>query len=190
MAIYFCSDWHFRHNREFIYKARGFESVEEMNEAIIERHNSMVAPDDDVYALGDLCLGGGGAEVLATNKALIERMNGHLHVILGNHDTPARVAMYETCANVVDVKYADLIHYKGYHLFLTHFPCMTANLEKESLKQCTINVYGHTHQKDLFYQGIPFMFHCGMDAHDCHPVFIDTALVMMKAEVEKCKEEL
>ena len=190
MSIYFCSDWHFNHDREFVYGARGFQSVEEMNKAIIERHNSMVDNDDDVYVLGDLCLGGGGSEVLAANKALIEQMNGRLHIILGNHDTPARIEMYKTCKNVVDVKYADLIHYKGYHLFLTHFPCMTANLEKETLKQCTINVYGHTHQKDLFYQGMPFMFHCGADSHDCHPVFIDTAIVMMKAEVDKCKEQL
>ena len=56
--IFLTSDLHFGHNKEFIYKVRGFNSIEEMNEAIIERWNSVVNNDDDVYVLGDfiLCL--------------------------------------------------------------------------------------------------------------------------------------
>ena len=34
--IYFTSDWHFCHNKPFIYESRGFKSIEEMNEIIIE----------------------------------------------------------------------------------------------------------------------------------------------------------
>ena len=52
------SDWHFNHDKAFIWKARGFEGVQEMNEAIIERHNTVVQPGDLVYCLGDACLGG------------------------------------------------------------------------------------------------------------------------------------
>ena len=55
--IFLTSDLHFGHNKEFIYKVRGFNSIEEMNEAIIERWNSVVNNDDDVYVLGDLMLG-------------------------------------------------------------------------------------------------------------------------------------
>ena len=57
MAIWLTSDWHFGHDREFIWKARGFASIEDMNEYIITAHNTMVNPDDDVYVLGDLMLG-------------------------------------------------------------------------------------------------------------------------------------
>ena len=35
--IWLISDTHLNHDREFIWKARGFSSVEEMNNAIIER---------------------------------------------------------------------------------------------------------------------------------------------------------
>ena len=34
--IWLTSDLHFFHNREFVYKPRGFNSVEEMNEKIIQ----------------------------------------------------------------------------------------------------------------------------------------------------------
>lgn len=181
---------HFNHNREFIWKPRGFQSVEEMNEAIVERHNSVVAPDDEVYVLGDLCLGGGGEGALSAAKYLIERLSGKLHIILGNHDTPARIAMYETCENVVEIVYATMIHYRGYHFYLSHFPTMTANLEKETLKQCTINLYGHTHQQNNFFEDRPYMYHVGMDSHNCCPVLLDDAIEEMKNKVKECYAQL
>lgn len=188
--IFVSSDYHFNHDREFIWKARGFSSIDEMNEAIIERHNSVVAPEDDIYILGDICLGGGMPGITAKNQALIERLNGRIHIILGNHDTPSRIEMYKMCKNVVDVKYADMIHYRGYHFYLSHFPTLTANLEKEFLKQCTINLFGHTHSMDPFYNDIPFMYNVAMDAHNCYPVLLDDAIEHMKLKVKECKEQL
>ena len=35
--IWITSDLHFGHDREFIWKARGFNSIEEMNETIIQK---------------------------------------------------------------------------------------------------------------------------------------------------------
>ena len=186
--IFITSDFHFNHDREFVWGARGFHNIQEMNEAIIERFNSTVAPEDDVYVLGDLCLGGGEKGMTAINQSLIERLNGHLHIICGNHCTPARQEMYKLCNNVVEVVYATILKYKGYHFYLSHFPTMTANLEKETLKQCTISLYGHTHQKNNFYQDIPFMYHVGCDSHDCYPVLLDDAIEEMKIKVKECYE--
>lgn len=188
--IWITSDLHFNHDRAFIWQARGFNSVEEMNEVIVERHNSKVNPGDEVYICGDLCLGGSGDEVMAKNKALIERLNGRIHVILGNHDTPARIKMYAMCKNVIEIVYATMIHYRGYHFYLSHFPTLTANLEKETLKQCTINLFGHTHSKERFFNDMPFMYNIAMDAHNCYPVLLDDAIEEMKNKVKECKEQL
>lgn len=57
--IFLTSDLHFLHDREFIWKARGFNSVDEMNEETIRRFNEVVNPEDTVYILGDIALGGG-----------------------------------------------------------------------------------------------------------------------------------
>lgn len=191
MSIFITSDWHFNHDREFIYKPRGFDNVEEMNKAIIERHNSVVGPEDTVFALGDCGLGGGDATVLAANKELIERLNGKITIIRGNHDTDRRVQMYESCKNVIDASlYADMLHYRKYHFYLSHFPTLTANLEKESLHQCTCNLFGHTHQFTNFHLDMPFMYHVGMDSHDCCPVLLDDIIEEMKAKVKECWEEV
>lgn len=189
--IYLTSDWHLNHNREFIYQARGFNSVEEMNQAIIERHNSLVGPDDLVYCLGDCCLGGGDKETLEANKKLIEQFNGQIIIIRGNHCTDRRVEMYKTCSNVIDCgDWVKVIKYKGYHFYLSHYPTLTGNLEKESLKQMTLNLYGHTHQKTNFYEDRPYMYHIGVDSHDCYPVSIDQIIQEMKDKVQECIIEL
>ena len=185
--IYLTSDWHFNHDREFIWKVRGFSSVQQMNETIIQRHNALVQPDDDVYVLGDSALGGSDEWILATNKILIERLNGRLHIIRGNHDTDRRVAMYESCKNVVGpILYADMLHYKGYHFYLSHFPTLTGNLEKESLKQCTCNLFGHTHQTTNFHLDMPYLYHVGVDSHNCHPISLDDIIQEMNNKVQEC----
>ena len=38
---WFTSDWHFCHDRAFIYEPRGFKNVYEMNETIIKNHNNV-----------------------------------------------------------------------------------------------------------------------------------------------------
>lgn len=186
--IFVTSDWHFNHNREFIYKPRGFNSVQEMNEAIVKRHNEVVGVNDIVYCLGDCCLGGVGS--LEKNKKLIESLNGELHIIVGNHCTARRIEMYNTCQNVVEVAVAKIIKWNGYHFYLSHYPTMTGNLEKESLKQTMINLYGHTHQATNFYNDIPFMYHVGVDSHDCYPVCIEEVFTDIKEKVKECIDEL
>ena len=177
--IYFTADWHFNHNRDFVYKLRGFDSVEQMNKAIIERHNRVVNQLDTAYVLGDLCLG--GADSLDKNKQLIEQMNGRLTIILGNHDTPARIEMYNHCKNIEKVVYADVFKYKKYRFFLSHYPTITTNFDDDKpLKARTLNLYGHTHQGTNFYFDCPYNYHVGVDSHDCEPVTIETIIKDIK----------
>ena len=52
--IYLTSDLHIGHDREFIWKIRGFNSIQEMNDAYVERWNSIITDEDDVYILGGI----------------------------------------------------------------------------------------------------------------------------------------
>lgn len=178
--IFLTSDLHLGHNKQFIYKVRGFNSIEEMNETIIERWNSVVSNDDDVYILGDLMLGE------LNNIEYIKRLNGKLHIVLGNHDTANRESAYKQLANVVEVELAIKLKYKKYHFFLTHYPCLTGNLERESLYQMTLNLYGHTHQMNNFFYEIPYMYHVGMDSHNCYPILLDDIIQEMNDKVKDC----
>lgn len=183
--IWLTSDWHFGHDREFIWGPRGFKSVWEMNEVILENHNVFVSADDDVYVLGDLMLGDS-----SIGMSYLAQMNGRIHIVCGNHDTEARKALYREAPNVVEIADAITLKYHGYHFFMCHYPTLTGNLERESLKQVTINLFGHTHQKNDFFQDVPFMFHCGIDSHFNCPVAIDRAIEDMEAKVQECKSML
>ena len=169
--IWFTSDWHFGHDKEFIWKERGFSSVEEMNEELIKRFNSVVAEDDDVFVLGDLMLGD------LSNISYVERLNGKFHIIRGNHDTSNRMTQFIGLSKVVDYCDADYFEYGKYKFFLTHFPCITSNVDDDKKPWKRImNLYGHTHQTTNFYNENPFMYHVGVDSHNCYPVSIEQIL--------------
>ena len=87
--IWLTSDFHFGHDREFVWKARGYSSVEEMNEIQIEKFNSLVQPDDIIYILGDLMLGNNDEGIKC-----LKRLNGNKYFVRGNHDTNVRVNLY------------------------------------------------------------------------------------------------
>lgn len=181
--IWFTSDLHFGHDREFIWKARGFESVEEMNKAIVERFNSKVQPEDTVYILGDIMLGDN-----AVGEYYLSQLNGKKIIILGNHDTGTRKIIYDAYAK--EVTFAKVIKYKKKNIYLSHYPTLTGNMDDEPW-HCVLNLHGHTHQVDNFTAGHEnYMFHVGMDSHDCYPVHIDDVLAAIKNKYEENKNEI
>lgn len=182
--IFMTSDLHFGHDRGFLYEPRGFENIEDHDETVIQNWNSIVEPEDEVYILGDLMLNNNEHGI-----ECIKRLNGHLHIIYGNHDTDARKTLYESLGFEIH-RWAEVIKYRKYNFYLSHFPTMTGNLEAESLHQCLINLYGHTHQQFNFYQDIPFMYHVGLDSHNNYPVLLDDIIEEIKNKVKECKEML
>lgn len=79
---FFISDLHLGHAKVIEYDNRPYNSVEEMDEDLIKRWNSVVKKDDIVWFLGDLAL--------TTNKEYLQdkisRLNGHKRMVMGNHD--------------------------------------------------------------------------------------------------------
>lgn len=172
--IWFTADTHFCHKPEFLWGPRGFSNVEEMNEAIIERWNKVVKPEDIVYHLGDT--------MLNDNEKGIEcfkRLNGQIFIIWGNHDTENRTnALFEECRHkLLGGWYAFVIKHGKQSIYLSHYPTLTANFDEKHFSQHVINLHGHTHQqKNWLDPNNPFMYHVGMDSHNCTPVHIDEVI--------------
>ncbi len=130
---WFISDTHFGHVNilEYEKKARPFETVEEMNEVMIERWNSVVKPNDIIFHLGDFCFG-------RHNLGIASRLNGKKKLILGNHDTyPSSDYL-----NYFDKLYG-MIFWKG--CVLSHMPVHTDGLGSRWI----LNVHGHLHSKTV-----------------------------------------
>lgn len=82
MTTWFTSDIHFGHHNVINYCNRPYTNTLEMNEDIVKRWNTQVKPNDTVYFLGDFSLNPRYVE------QYISRLNGNIHFILGNHDSP------------------------------------------------------------------------------------------------------
>lgn len=183
--IYVTSDLHLNHNRDFVYAARGYETIEEMNKDLIRKYNSVITDNDEVYILGDLCLG--GSDSLIDNFKMLSQLNGKIYIILGNHDTDTRKKMYETLPQVVSISYAEMLHYHKYHFYLSHYPTLTANLDdNKPLRARTINLCGHSHTTDPFTDWEKgCIYHCEVDAHNGFPVSLDEIIEDMKRRVQE-----
>ena len=121
MTIFFTSDLHLDHKNIIRLSKRPFSSVEEMNEEIIRRHNTIVGENDTVYDLGDRYFG--------NPKKYDGRFNGKLIRIKGSHDHDIKeprmiVLNLENDISITLCHYAmrswERSHYATWHLFGHH----------------------------------------------------------------------
>lgn len=166
--IYLTSDLHFNHVNILKYEPvnRPFETLEEMNETLIANWNAKVSAEDTVYVLGDLAMG-----TVEASRACIERLNGKIILIRGNHDSPKRIKMYEELGiEVHDIYY---LPYKGRYFILCHFPIASEEFIKMVIQDNSevVNLYGHVHGNAPkgYVNGT---FHVGVDTNDLAPISI------------------
>ena len=173
---YFTSDLHIGHDKDFIYKSRGFSSIEEHDIGILKRWNSVITNEDNVYILGDLCLG----NEKEWNKIFYNLNGKEKTFIVGNHDTNNKIDKYVFDYNMIYAGLATLYKYsKKYNFYLSHYPTITTNFD-DTKKYPIINLFGHTHQKSKFFDGNPYMYNVALDAHNCTPVSIEQIIKDIK----------
>ena len=163
--IWLTSDLHFNHDKNFIWEARGFISVHEMNEEQIARYNSFVEDEDTVYIAGDSMMG----QDMKAGLALLRRLKGKKYLVIGNHDTDARIAAYKESGIFEDIQFAYRLKVKGRSYLITHYPTITANGEDTR----TVNLYGHTHQTATHFEDRKYMYHVGVDSNYGFPISLD-----------------
>ena len=172
MTIYFTSDLHLCHDKDFLYEPRGFDNIVDHDIAIINNINNRVKEDDELYILGDLMLND-------TDKGIEEFNNikcKNIHVILGNHDTDNKIEIYKTrLPNVISIAYADRIKFGKYHFYLSHFRTDTTNEDKH-LSEQLLNLHGHIHTKEKFYNNIYYNYNVVLDANNNMPISIEEIL--------------
>lgn len=78
---FYISDTHFGHANILRFDRRPFNSVEEMNAALIKNWNDAVGPNDNIYILGDFCWGKSDEWI-----DILSQLQGNKYLIAGNHD--------------------------------------------------------------------------------------------------------
>lgn len=181
MAIYFTSDLHFNNENILKYCKRPFTSVEHMNEELITKWNSVVTPEDSIFVLGDFIMGSSSLESLSK---IINRLDGHIMLVPGNHDTNAKLKIYrEHFSDKITI--TPLAQIKEYDsLFIcSHYPMFMREWgdQKGTPLYC---LSGHTHSKVPFDKKFPYNYNVGVDANNYKPVPFDKIKRELK-EVDK-----
>lgn len=158
--IWIISDTHFRHANilKFVdydgnpVRSHLFKDVDEMDEHMIERWNSVVKNGDIVYHLGDVVFTNTEQDV-AWFKKNWTRLNGSKRLIVGNHDDIKFLAPGGFFKKVSMWRM-----FPEFGLLLTHVPVHPSNLKvfvaegdyKEGdvgeVQKQFLNVHGHIHQ--------------------------------------------
>jgi calcineurin-like phosphoesterase family protein len=81
MPIFFTSDTHFDHKNIIRYCNRPFQDLDEMNNVMVAKWNSVVCNDDIVYHLGDFTLGD-----MRHFSKWANQLNGNINILPGSHD--------------------------------------------------------------------------------------------------------
>lgn len=130
---FYISDWHYGHKNVLGFDNRPFTNIEQMNEELIRRWNSVVSAGDLVYILGDM--------FWCTPKIaapIMEQLNGQKILVKGNHDR-----WHDSKFDKLFVKIDEYmeIEDEGRNVVLCHYPipCFKNHFYG------WIHLYGHVH---------------------------------------------
>ena len=152
--VYFTSDTHFNHDKAFIYEARGYKNRYEHNDALIEKINQVVRPEDTLIHLGDFCLN----ITMPEFEQILARINcQNIAYVWGNHNSCILRQYEETLHDEYDRddievypytigKITYLGYYKevvvnGHQIILHHYPHQIWNQMQNNAWQLS----GHSH---------------------------------------------
>lgn len=133
--IWVISDTHFNHANILKYgRDKDFQSIQEMNEVMVERWNSVVKPTDKVYHLGDFAMG-----PRADIPMFIRSLHGKKRLVVGNHDDVKSLAPYFQKVMMWRM-------FPDWGLLLTHVPVHPTTLKEGRFGDATVkNIHGHIH---------------------------------------------
>lgn len=141
---FYIADTHLGHERLLSMQPRPFDTIAEHDEAIVERWNSVVGPEDIVYHLGDF------AFALKRDadrvREIFNRLKGRKHLVIGNHDTDKRGNLHPALASLdwaSRPEHALRTRDGGHDVFMSHYAARTWPCSGYG----SFHFYGHSHGK-------------------------------------------
>lgn len=161
------SDFHFWHKNimKFCSKTRPWNSVEEMNYALVKEWNSTVAPDDHIIHVGDFSFGN-----KTQTQAILDQLNGNITFLWGNHDQDLR--NYTKGYDYLEFKYNKV------SVVLSHYAFRVWNKSHYG----SVHGYGHSHGS---LEGLGRSMDVGYDANGKILLLEDFIEECLKKEIYK-----
>jgi calcineurin-like phosphoesterase family protein len=165
------TNWRTQDGQIPIESTRDFQTIEQMNERIVDGINHFVGQDDTLIMLGDISFGG-----FDNIGIFLERLVCHnIHLILGNHDHHI-----ENNRDFVRGRFLSVQHYleaniEGRDFVLCHYPLQSWN----GLNKGVIHLHGHVHLPSHRKFGNGKRLDVGMDGNGMDPYSISEIIKIM-----------
>ena len=183
--VYITSDTHFGHKNIVrgttnwrtqdgeipIDSTRDFQTIEQMNERLIDGINHHVGQDDTLIMLGDVSFGG-----FDNIGIFLERLVCHnIHLILGNHDHHI-----DRNYDFVQKRFLSVQHYLELKIndrdfVLCHYPLQSWH----GMNKGVIHLHGHVHLPENRKFGNGKKMDVGVDGNGMDPYSIDEIIKIM-----------
>lgn len=111
---FYIADMHYGHKNVLAFDNRPFKTINEMNDALVERWNAAVSPGDIVYVLGDMFWCGSQEAV-----PILKSLHGEKFLIKGNHDRCKDSKFQKEFVKITD--YME-VEDNGRNIVLSHYP--------------------------------------------------------------------
>ena len=155
---------------------RPFDTLEQMNTAIVHNINQFVGQDDTLIHLGDVSFGG-----FDNIGIFLERLVCHnVHLILGNHDHHIKNNRDYVQGRFLSVQQYLEVNISGKDFVLCHYPFQSWN----GLSKGVIHLHGHVHLPEHKKFGNGKKMDVGVDGNNLKPYLIDDIIkIMDKREI-------
>ena len=188
--LFFTSDTHFGHSNICSATtnwsvndgyARTFDSLDDMNQTLVDNINNTVGENDVLIHLGDWSFGG-----FDNIRKFREQLNcKNIHIILGNHDhhiEKNRDNIQELFASVHSYLELDLRRYPNKaqviknRFILMHFPITSW----KDMNRGMIHLHGHTHLPPHHRVAQGRAMDVGVEGNGLKPIQLEEVLELMK----------
>jgi len=165
------TNWRTQDGEVPVDSTRDFQTIEQMNERLIDGINHFVGQDDTLIMLGDVSFGG-----FDNIGIFLERLVCHnIHLILGNHDTHI-----DRDRDFVQKRFLSVQHYlevniEGKDFVLCHYPLQSWN----GLNKGVIHLHGHVHLPENRKFGNGKRLDVGVDGNGMDPYSISDIIKIM-----------
>jgi calcineurin-like phosphoesterase family protein len=172
MKTFIVSDTHWDHANIMKYCNRPQASVAEMNADMFKKWNDTVAPDDEVFHLGDV---GCWFKDSSWIKTFLPNLHGKKFLIPGNHDRRLLSDLRKHFTVMPPIHNIKVEHEDAglVSIVLCHYPIWSW----EGMFHGSIHCYGHTHSD--VHELNKAAVHVGVDTNGFAPVSTDEIVTIV-----------
>ena len=165
------TDWRTQDGEVPVHSTRDFNTIELMNNALVNNINSVVGQDDTLIHLGDFSFGG----FENIGNFLDRLVCKNIHLVLGNHDTHIKYDRDGIQDRFLSVQQYLEVKINDYYFVLSHYPLQSWH----GLNKGVIHLHGHVHLPKNLKFGNGKKMDVGVDGNDLNPYLIDDIIKIM-----------